>query len=102
MEHKQWTRRQVLAVSGAVGLTALGVPIPLGAKANYEQVVLAKKPVAYWRLGEATGSDAVDRTANGHTGTYHGSPVFQARGAIKSDANTAITLDGHRSYIEIA
>ena len=102
MEYQQWTRREVLAVSGALGLTALGVPFPLSAAAHYEQVVLAKKPVAYWRLGEARGPDAVDRTTNGHTGTYHGSPVFQERGAIKSDANTAITLDGHRSYIEIA
>src|SRR5207344_1409371 len=28
-------------------------------------------------------------------------PVFQDRGAIKGDTNTAIKLDGKRSYIEI-
>jgi len=101
MEHTQWTRREVLALSGALGLTALGVPLPLGAAANYELIVLAKKPVAYWRLGEQMGPNAVDHTANGHTGTYHGAPVFQERGAIRGDVDTAIALDGRRSYIEI-
>jgi len=101
MSQTLWTRREVLALSGALGWTALGVPISLGAATNYEQLVLAKKPVAYWRLGEITGPDAVDRTANGHTGTYHGAPVFQERGAIRGDRDTAISLDGDRSYIEI-
>jgi hypothetical protein len=104
MERKPWTRRELLIVTGTVGLAALGVPTPLGAAAasRYEKAVLAKKPVAYWRLGEAEGPDALDSTANGHRGTYHGTPGFRERGAIKGDANTAVKLDGKRSYIEIA
>jgi hypothetical protein len=63
--------------------------------------VLAKKPVAYWRLGEAKGPAILDKTANGHNGTAHGTPTFQEPGAIKGDADTAIKLDGKRTYIEI-
>jgi hypothetical protein len=52
MEAGQWNRRELLAVAGAAGLAALGVTTPLaaGPASNYEKVVLAKKPVAYWRL----------------------------------------------------
>lgn len=53
MEGKQWTRRELLVVTGAAGLAAFGVTIRLAALAasNYKNVVLAKGPVAYWRLG---------------------------------------------------
>ncbi len=104
MERKPWTRRELLGVTGTAGLAAWGVTTSLGAAAasNYAKAVLAKKPVAYWRLGEAAGPAALDSTANGHRGTYHGTPAFHERGAIKGDANTAITLDGKRSYIEMA
>ncbi len=102
MDTRHWTRREILAVSGVVGLTALGVPLSLAAAATYEHVVFTSQPVAYWRLGEATGPEAHDRTSHGHIGVYHGAPTFQERGAIRGDANTAIALDGHGSYIEIA
>jgi hypothetical protein len=104
MEQERWTRRELLLVTGAAGLAALGVRtrFAAGAASDYEKAVLAKKPVAYWRLGEATGPDALDSTGNGHTGTYHGTPTFQEPGAIQGDPNTAIKLDGKRSYVEIA
>jgi Concanavalin A-like lectin/glucanases superfamily len=103
MKPETCTRRQFLAASGTVGLTALGVTRPLGAgvASRYEAAVLAKKPVAYWRLGEAAGPDALDSTGNGHRGTYRGIAAFQERGAIQGDTNPAIRLDGRRSYVEI-
>src|SRR5579871_3710447 len=98
----QWARQTLPVFIEVVGL-ALGVVTPLPAQtvSNYEKAVLAKKPVGYWRLGEATGPTALDRTRNGYNGTYHGTPTFQERGAIKGDSDTAIKLDGKRSYIEI-
>jgi hypothetical protein len=103
MEQKQWTRRELLIATGAAGLGVLGGK-PLRAAAavsTYSKEVLARDPVAYWRLGEATGPYAADSTSNGHRGMYHGTPVFRERGAIKDDVNTAIKLDGNRSYVEI-
>src|SRR5262249_35831706 len=38
---------------------------------SYRAVVLADQPVAYWRLGEASGAlHARDETGHGHDGTY--------------------------------
>lgn len=98
-----WTRRQFLAATGAAGLAALAGPPRLrGATASaYARAVQAKKPVAYWRLGESDGPDAHDSTGNGHTGRYVGTPALRQPGAIRGDADTAVRLDGKRSYIEI-
>jgi hypothetical protein len=100
MEPVRWTRRRFLTAAGAVGLMALDAKRLHGAPAvSYEKTVLAKKPTAYWRLGEGKGPDAPDSTGNGHKGTYVGMPVFGQKGAIQGDANTAVKL-GKGSYIE--
>jgi hypothetical protein len=103
MKQEQRTRRELLALAGAAGLATVGVTRPLGAAApaDYERGVLAKRPVAYWRLGEARGPDAADRTGNGHWGAYRDRPAFGQRGAIRGDPDTAVGLDGRRSYVEI-
>jgi hypothetical protein len=66
----------------------------------YRDAVLAKNPVAYWRLGEAAGPNAVDETGNGHDGTYIGDPTFGQPGAIRGDSNTAVQFTG-ADYVEI-
>lgn len=103
MQEDQWTRREWLAFMGAMGLAALGAPIPSFAvePSNYQQRVLAKQPVAYWRLGEFKGPTAFDATKRGHDGVYRGAPVYHEEGAIRCDPDTAIKLDGQRSYVEI-
>src|SRR4051812_44091204 len=103
MDGQHHTRREFLAAAGAVGLAAFAAPLSRGAAAAsaYAAVVLAKKPAAYWRLGEAAGRDAADHTGNGHRGTYHGMPALRQRGAIRGDTNPAVMLDGNRSYVEI-
>jgi Concanavalin A-like lectin/glucanases superfamily len=88
-------REQRTAASG--GTTTLAAT----AASKYAQVVLAKNPIAYWRLGEARGPDALDSTGNGHQGAYQGTPTFRERGAIAGDPDTAVKLDGRRSYVEI-
>jgi hypothetical protein len=102
MNREPWTRRRFL-VAGVAGLSVPGVTARLRAPppSDYERAVLAKKPVAYWRLGEDKGPDALDSTGNGHTGTYHGTPNLQDKGAIKGDPNGAVKLDGRRSYVEV-
>ncbi len=99
----QWTRREWLAFTGAMGLAAVGIGIPLGAaeRSKYQRSVLAKQPVAYWRLSEFKGPTAFDATKQGHDGAYLGTPVYREKGAIRCDTDAAIKLDGRRSYIEI-
>src|SRR5947199_10418521 len=103
MRKEQWTRRQFLFVAGAAPMAFHQIIRPGNkASANYQQKVLEKHPVAYWRLGETKGRTAMDETGNGHKGTFYGNPIYGEPGAIRHDPNTAIKLDGHRSYVEIA
>jgi hypothetical protein len=103
MEQQPWARRQFLIAAGAAGLAALDGTTPLCAAAvsNYAKTVLAKKPVAFWRLGEDKGPNALDSTGNGHQGAYKGAPALRQKGAIQGDTDTAVQLDGKHSYIEV-
>lgn len=61
----------------------------------YEIEVQADSPVAWYRLGESSGTVAVDSSGNGHHGTYEGGATFNSRaGLIANDANNAIGFDG--------
>lgn len=71
------------------------------ARSSYDETVLKKGPVAYWRLGKEHGPEAADASGNGHHGTYHGKPAFGERGAITGDPDTAIGLAPPDSYVEI-
>ena len=68
---------------------------------RYSEKVLAKHPVASWRLGEPKGPTAADATGSGNDGTYHGTPTYREPGAISHDPDTSVELDGRDSYIEI-
>jgi hypothetical protein len=68
--------------------------------ADYSGTVLAKGPVGYWRLGEATGPTAADLSGNGHDGAYRATPSYGQEGAIAGDADTALKCDGHL-YVEV-
>lgn len=59
--------------------------------AAYEDVVLADSPLVYWRLGESSGTTAVDASGNGRDGTHNGSTLGEP-GLIAGDSDTAITL----------
>ncbi len=73
---------------------AIRARAPLAAnRASYAEEVLADAPIAYWRLGEAIGAaTAVDRTGNGHDGSYVGPPTLGAAGALIYDLDTAMSV----------
>jgi hypothetical protein len=48
---------------------------------SYRDEVLADNPVAYWRLGETSGTTAVDEMGM-YDGTYVGSPTLGQAGAV--------------------
>jgi len=75
----------------AFGAVALG---------TYDEEVLADSPVAYWRLGEASGTTAVDETGS-HDGTYSG-VTLGATGLLAGDTDTAVDFDTNSDYIEVA
>jgi len=68
---------------------------------SYHRRVLAKHPVAYWRVEEKIGPSAHDSTGHGHSGTYYGGITFGQAGAVHSEADVAIGLNGVGAYVEI-
>lgn len=66
--------------------------------ACYKDEVLADTPVGYWRLGEASGTVAVDASGNGHDGTISGSPTMGVETSL-GDGDTAFTFEGSSQHV---
>ena len=63
---------------------------------EYANRVLADSPLGYWRLGEFSGSVAVDSSGNGNDGTYVGNVVLGQAG-LAPGSDTAIQLNSSQS-----
>jgi Concanavalin A-like lectin/glucanases superfamily len=81
-----------------------GSPSSLGYQwkdCSYSGSVLADRPVAYWRLGEASTANSVGDVMANSPGTYHGGVTAGVSGALTSDPDTSVTLDGSTGYASI-
>lgn len=88
-----------------IALDVIGLARPpqaLSQSSSYAAVVLSDSPVAYWRLGETSGTTAVDSSGNGLDSVYFNGVGLGAPGAIAGDSNSAATLDGFDDRIERA
>ena len=79
------------ATSATATLTV--VPVTPG---SYQAAVVAGNPMAYWQLGEATGTTAFDYVG-GFDGTYNGNVMLGVPGAIAGSTDTAVYFDGTNS-----
>jgi len=86
-------------VSNLTGITVMSTtnaltvnPIPSG----YGGAVIGSRPMAYWRLGESSGTVAHDGIG-GNDGTYH-SATLGVPGYSTIDADTAASFSGLNSY----
>lgn len=61
---------------------------------SYSSEVLADAPLAYYRLGEASGTTMLDSSGNGRDGTYFNSPGLGTTGLLTGDVDTCVTFDG--------
>jgi hypothetical protein len=68
---------------------------------RYGNAVLADAPIAYWRLGEASGSTAADSSGHAATGSYVGGVTLGQPGALANDTNTAATFDGSTGNVTV-
>ena len=64
--------------------------------------MLADGPIAYWRLGESSGTSAVDATGNAHTGTYLGGFTLGVPGALVGDTDKAARFNGTTGRVQVA
>ncbi|HEY4871714.1 MAG TPA: LamG-like jellyroll fold domain-containing protein [Candidatus Dormibacteraeota bacterium] len=68
---------------------------------SYSSTVLGDSPVAYWRLGEASGTTMADASGTGNAGTYHGGYTLGQTGIIAGDSDTAVTFNGSNGYASV-
>ncbi len=85
-------RVAIIAIGVALPLIAVGSATATGSD-DYEAVVLADGPLAYWRLGD-TGPAVIDLSGNGHHGTAHGAVGFWESSLTDFGDNTAISTSG--------
>lgn len=70
-------------------------------KSRYEAAVRRDKPIAYWRLGETSGTTAVDEMGS-YDGTYVNSPTQNATSLLSNDINAAVTFNGTNQRIDVS
>jgi hypothetical protein len=86
----------VALVVSCVAATAAGAD-------RYEEVVLADRPFAYYRLGESSNTEQVADAAGGNPGSYVNQPDTGVPGAILTEPqNTAVKMARSRNqYIKL-
>jgi glucose/arabinose dehydrogenase/PKD repeat protein len=71
-----------------------------GGGQTYAQLIGSMSPVAYWRLGETSGSSAAD-SAGSTTGTYAGGVTLGVGGLLTGDTNRAVQLNGTTGQVTV-
>jgi hypothetical protein len=88
---------QVANTAGNTNTTLATLTVITPTPGTFEEAVVSNRPIAYWRLGETSGTTAYDY-AGGYDGTYYNVMQGQA-GAVLGDANSAAGFDGSSSYV---
>lgn len=87
----------VTNVAGGVLSSSVTLSLTTPTAGTYEALVVGMDPVAYWRLGETSGTTAYDYAGN-YDGTYN-SVTLGAPGAISGDGNASGSFDGASSFV---
>ncbi len=67
---------------------------------GYADAVQGDSPVSYWRLGDTSGTTAVD--AQGYQdGTYTGGYTLNQTGALSGDTDKAVLFNGSSGYVSV-
>ncbi|HEY6596024.1 MAG TPA: Ig-like domain-containing protein, partial [Asanoa sp.] len=79
----------------------VGPPPPPPGPSPYRDEVMSDSPRAFWRLGETSGTSAIDETANHNNGTYAQGVQLGVPGAIGGESNGAASFDGIDDYMGV-
>jgi hypothetical protein len=89
----------VAAGSAQAPLVLVTVPaVPVSGGATYASSVLADSPLAYYRLGEPSGTTATDAGSAAQNATYVNTPTLGVANSSIGDGNTAVTFNGSNQY----
>ena len=82
-----------------VTTTATPTPTQPTLTQTYRAAVIADSPLAYWRLGEASGTVATDQLTT-RNGTYNNGPALGQPGALFNDPATSVGFNGTNQYVQ--
>ena len=82
--------------SDSAGNVGQSAPTTFTIPSDYRAAVMADNPRAYWRLGEQTGTTAVDQVGVNH-GTYS-NVALGSTGPLTGDDDSAASFDGTTAY----
>jgi hypothetical protein len=87
-----------MGIAAALILTMAAGPVEATTAADYDDVVLADSPTAYWRMGSPASGTEADLSGSGLTGTYSGT----RSATTLPNGETATAFDGATGYLEVA
>ena len=67
---------------------------------GFASLVSSLSPTSWWRLGESSGTTAVDEQGL-NNGIYTGSITLGSTGLVSGDSDTAITLTASGAYVDV-
>jgi len=90
-------------ITDSVGVTSTAtVTVTVSGTGGYLSTISDHAPVAYWRLGEDTGT-AADDLVGAHDGIYrNGTTLATASGPLGGEATVTPHFDGVNDYVEAA
>lgn len=68
---------------------------------GYRSLLLSHNPIAYWRMGEVSGTTASDESSNGRDADYVGGVQLNQSGALDYDHDPSVQLDGNSGWINL-
>lgn len=81
-----------------MSLTLTGSGQGSEASTSFQAAVMADNPIAYWRLGEPSGTTAVDQIGAAHNGSYVGTVTLNSAGALTGSSDTAMAVAGAGAF----
>ena len=72
-----------------------------GTVAPVQNVIALDSPSAYYRLGESSGTTAVDASGNGLSATYVAGPTLGVSGSPVGGSDTAVQFNGTNQYVRL-
>ena len=89
----------VPAAGGAPSATSASTSVTVGDSSPYAAAVRADAPSLFWRLGEAGGPVTAGSAREATPGVYTGDVVRGQQGAIATDGDASVALDGDQDFV---
>lgn len=87
-------------LSAALAALTMIVIAPAEARAGYYEQVMSDNPIAWWRLGESSGSTASNEIVTAADGTYNGGfTLGQTNDLPGLLGNAAVLFNGSTGYM---